>query len=617
MSIPVQCPACQHAFAVADRFAGKKGKCPHCGGVFRAEAKPAEEIGVFPEAEPDVFPEVPASAAPTLSAPVGGTGKPLKRATPLGVAALSDSGPVETFPMVPHVSTAVSVPTRTHLHSHRKSSPLPLIIGGSVAGLAVLGMVIGVVWSLGGTPATNVETQKQDDRTSEVASNVEQSPTPAPPPTPPAPAIDVAALKRLESSVLAIEIKTPNGASKATCVLVAERGFAVTPAHGLTTATSVEAITADDIRIPVSGVAAIDVAHDLAIIKLEPTLPIPLTPIPIHSGDVPSSSDIAGIAASHEPTRVVAGKYKSADAFAKLSPTMRSKLKGAFSDWADDTTIVMHGVTLTSASVGAPLVTPEGRLVAIHVAGDASGGLAIHAKHITPLLESAGSDIKPFGAPMVAANEATPANESTPSPMDLKPLPPPMSDTPDDPIDALIARIEEHRQECEKKKWTAADATDYAQFQLFARFVHEAATGADMEDAPEPVKQKLADAVRLSLFGLTADNWPDEVAWKQTNEQAVKGFDAPGQGVFLLAQITIATSQGNMLGDVPLAVAEIVGQSKMIALPLKEGGEKLGVGDRLLVLGLHDPTSIIKLNNIDVPLVRTKYVISVAKQDEP
>ncbi len=37
MAISVTCPKCEHAFAVRDEYAGRRGKCPQCGGVFTAE----------------------------------------------------------------------------------------------------------------------------------------------------------------------------------------------------------------------------------------------------------------------------------------------------------------------------------------------------------------------------------------------------------------------------------------------------------------------------------------------------------------------------------------------------------------------------------------------------
>jgi hypothetical protein len=42
MAIGVTCPECSYSFSVRDEYAGKRGKCPQCGGVFRADAA-AEE----------------------------------------------------------------------------------------------------------------------------------------------------------------------------------------------------------------------------------------------------------------------------------------------------------------------------------------------------------------------------------------------------------------------------------------------------------------------------------------------------------------------------------------------------------------------------------------------
>lgn len=47
MAIGVVCPECGYAFSVRNEFAGKRGKCPQCGGVFRAEANDRDEIPVI------------------------------------------------------------------------------------------------------------------------------------------------------------------------------------------------------------------------------------------------------------------------------------------------------------------------------------------------------------------------------------------------------------------------------------------------------------------------------------------------------------------------------------------------------------------------------------------
>ncbi len=47
MSISVTCPECGYRFSVRDEYAGRRGKCPQCGGVFRAETSDAA-VDEFP-----------------------------------------------------------------------------------------------------------------------------------------------------------------------------------------------------------------------------------------------------------------------------------------------------------------------------------------------------------------------------------------------------------------------------------------------------------------------------------------------------------------------------------------------------------------------------------------
>ncbi|RIK82322.1 MAG: hypothetical protein DCC68_06855 [Planctomycetota bacterium] len=47
MAIGVVCPECGYAFSVRDEYAGKRGKCPQCGGTFRAQASDRDEMPVI------------------------------------------------------------------------------------------------------------------------------------------------------------------------------------------------------------------------------------------------------------------------------------------------------------------------------------------------------------------------------------------------------------------------------------------------------------------------------------------------------------------------------------------------------------------------------------------
>ncbi len=49
MPIPVVCPGCQKRFNVSDKFAGKKGPCPHCKTVIQVPEKGEEVVVHAPE----------------------------------------------------------------------------------------------------------------------------------------------------------------------------------------------------------------------------------------------------------------------------------------------------------------------------------------------------------------------------------------------------------------------------------------------------------------------------------------------------------------------------------------------------------------------------------------
>ncbi|NLF70041.1 MAG: hypothetical protein GX575_13435 [Candidatus Anammoximicrobium sp.] len=49
MPIPVVCPGCQKRFNVSDKFAGKKGPCPHCKTIIQVPEKGEEVVIHAPE----------------------------------------------------------------------------------------------------------------------------------------------------------------------------------------------------------------------------------------------------------------------------------------------------------------------------------------------------------------------------------------------------------------------------------------------------------------------------------------------------------------------------------------------------------------------------------------
>ena len=94
---------------------------------------------------------------------------------------------------------------------------------------------------------------------------------------------------------------------------------------------------------------------------------------------------------------------------------------------------------------------------------------------------------------------------------------------------------------------------------------------------------------------------------------AVEGLKTPNQGVFAIGRVVLPTSQGQKLNGVPIAVLELIGTTQNIVVPLKNGGDKFDVDDHMLIVGVHDASVMVRLNDNLTPLVRTKFVLATAK----
>ena len=68
MSIAFACSACGNSLTLSDHFAGRKIKCPQCGGKLTVPAAAAEAIPLSPESDDNlpVLPEASVPAPPAL-----------------------------------------------------------------------------------------------------------------------------------------------------------------------------------------------------------------------------------------------------------------------------------------------------------------------------------------------------------------------------------------------------------------------------------------------------------------------------------------------------------------------------------------------------------------------
>jgi hypothetical protein len=429
--------------------------------------------------------------------------------------------------------------------------------------------------------------------------------------------------------VFRLEITSPSGNRQAACFPVAANGVAATSYHALAQATAVDAFSADGVKLRVAGMLAVDPEHDLAIVKLEPIVPIALEHLPLSATDPAAGSALAGVDISNSTLPLQVGSVKAFQPVSRLAAATRAALQRQDEQIVDAASIVQHNISLPASSEGAPLLDAQGKVIGLHVHYAAgSGGLAVHARHIAELLPRAG-EVRPFPAAGVAANPSPPATTPTidnPAPPVNQLEPPAIPSVPEkmppateDPVVDVLGRVEEYRVSCDKLQWKPSDAREYAQFQLLASNVMLAATIADAENVSAENKTLLQASVQKALQTLTVEKWPDDAAWDKTGELAEKALATPGEGVFSLARVMLPASAGNMIENQPAAILELVGTKQLIIVTATENSGKFERDARFLVLGIHDPRITARINTPEgeklAALVRTKYVLAVQAPD--
>jgi hypothetical protein len=228
----------------------------------------------------------------------------------------------------------------------------------------------------------------------------------------------------------------------------------------------------------------------------------------------------------------------------------------------------------------------------------------------------------PAAAPPSVDNPPTPAQPLNPlpqNPLPQNPLPENPPTSPEDPVVDLLARVDELRDSCDKLTWSPGDAQEYAQFQLLASHLTQAANIADAATSSAETKILLQAAIQKTLQALTAEKWPTDAAWQKTGELAEKALGTPGEGVFAVGRVILPTSAGNMVENQPTAVLQLVGSKQLVVVTAAQHAEQFTPDAQFLILGVHDPRVQIRVNRPEgeqlAAMVRTKYILAVEKQD--
>ncbi len=663
MPVAVECPACEFVFSVPDEFAGKKGKCPECGNVFRADQAVATNVGVEavgrePSAPPKAVgtstvggmkipapkrlaapAEKPAAAAPKLL-----VAKPLEEAKPATAEPVfeKNEAPVGPLPFITENTDAGSN-GESSLVRRRKQSGKPVLIAAIAGGLLLLvvgGIVLVYAFGSGSGSADGVVAgNNAADGTAADADVTYSSPAPAErranDGAANSPTMTAAQLAQLWPSVrlslCEIEVTTSRLSDSGTQqretrsgsgFVIDARGWVATNLHLVRDAQSIEVHTFQpDLPFKLvsfaPGTVAIDPAHDLAILAVDFSSGSP-APLPLDSESTPLAGDplIVGRSGERfEQSPLAACQVQNLRLNNDLPPSSKTMLRERELHDTVDLVWVQVDHQIGEQEDGAPLLDPQGRVVGVanRLSPTSKDGYAVPVKHLAALLKSASGDVTLFAATDVV-DRGDPPDERPVEP-NPSPMPPDEPDTQADPL-LYVDLLADSLRACKDLNWSPATPAEYKTLQQLAKYVHEAKeleSQARIEEGVRIIVGAKADDV-LKQLSEGETPWPGNEQIAALNRLAAKSLEIPGQPVFAYLQIVAPSRMAASIDGQPSVVAELIGTEQLIVLPTKADPADLKKGTRWLLLGVHEAREepvTVKLGESEQPaaLVRAKYLL--------
>ncbi len=615
MSIPIECPACEHHFDVPMRYGGKKGKCPECGNVFTApKSAPVESVTTHASGEPPpvstngdrstngeavcVVPKIPLPRQVAQRVPTR-----IPQAPPND---LDDEPPADPFFMPAHrpppgePSSEPLPPPRP-----RRASNAPMIaITSLLVVLVILCVAAVAVINPFAEPAPPppenndvVENSNFDE-----PEDVDDTREPA---LPPIPSDDD--LARLWEDVLPfichIAVETDTGKISESGFVVDTRGWVATNYHTIKDAKSIRVSlgVVDESVAPklarVTGLIATDPQHDLAILAIENEdsfSKMPLTPdYEPTAGDVM----IAAGYASNGDGLYAACRIEQAISVQRMSPGLNSYLRERQLDETTDLFLIEHTVQVIPGVSGAPLLNTKGEAIGMNVRlnPNSANGYAIPIEHLIALKDAATGDVTPL-----------PNAEPVTEPMD-----PPKPNTL-----TSVDLIKQLHEDAKKMSWLPRTAGEYESLRKLAHHVTEAQIKKDDETIEEGLRGLLDIFSQGVLDELSNTAWPTAAELADFNEMASASLESPELGFFAYAEVVMPAIESQKIDDEETVVFELIGTETWVVLTVGENADALKKGTRWRILGTRDPEIqvVMKGDGADIPdrtamLIRAKYLV--------
>lgn len=567
MAIPVRCAECGTTMKVADHYAGKKGKCPKCGGrvqvpkIARTLSVPQPTAAKLPQAKPQV-------AAPISAVPL----KPVRS----------------------HQSSSISFSSSNIDFRIKKKSALPppwVWVAGSGSVAIVVLLVVG--FFRGGVPQSPASAPDSYATAPENIFDDSVKDTPSAPvektlnnPRSPQPLISVSGrlepqadqndtisnnFENVAKSIVKFEMPLPDGGmATGTGFLIDRRGWIATNHHVVlmaSTATRVKLYSGQ--KVEIEGIVAVAPERDLAIVKLR-EVPKDMKPL-----------DIGGWAPPKVGTRVYAYGNPLYNEFSLVEGIVSRVLTTTeFADQQPDSVNVLTKLNsppdslwiqtdakVSQGNSGGPLLDEKCRVIGVNTFAnlDAQFGFASHVRYLKGLADTATDEVTRLRPP----SEIRLADRQN-RPQDVKEI--------------------TLNKEMLRKVFDAVEAFDWKpttqdQYRKMADLA--LIMTACREQSNKDIPFDLSDMVDTVFARMKQIFWSDDQI-NAINSQAQKSV-ATGRGIVLVGTVLAPITIQGKSGNTPALLIKAPGFSELFVIPLDENSLTPTQGTRLMILGVTTP----------------------------
>ncbi len=558
MAILVRCTGCGSAMKVADQYAGKKGKCPKCGGIAQV-----------PKIAQVIKPQRPAAKSPA----------PAPKPTP-------------TPASLPANIRAPLSPVRPAPRDKKRSAPPPWVwVAGSGGVAVVILLLVGFVkndsydstvpapTTIASAPKPAAGNTASEEPKPSTAAWTSNRPSPTPGLVSVTASVDMPldhsrpkiakTFEEVAHAIVKFEMPLPNGSMiTGTGFLIDSRGWVATNHHVASMASTAARVKLNNGRkIEIEGIIALVPERDLAIIKLK-ELPSDSLLLDIGYRDLPKVGTRVyayGHPLNNEFSLVegIVSRVLTTAEFAAQQPDGGNALSRL--NAPADQLWIQTDATVSQGNSGGPLLDKNCRVIGVNTFAnlDARFGFASHVKYLKALADRSSGEVTPLEQP----SELKPPGRPDSSP------------TPDKPRKITVSKKKLQRlfNAATAFGWQPANQEDYAVMADLAIMMTVC-----KEPNNKNIPFRLSDLVDQLFARIKQVPWSNEHA-SAINRYAKEKI-TPNHGVVFVGTV-IGTATGNS-GKNSGIIIRVSGVSELFLVPIDKHSLAPSRGTRLMVFGV-------------------------------